>query len=132
MLGKYEWIASEKQFFGQTNTAYDFGGNDMKEVGRRLTKLQDTKDKLGKNVNTRAMNMMAKAEEKVRPPVEERCGGLPITQTFNGKHEKTGVIGSVLVIKLTLIKGERSDLVCVIVGSSSRESDVQLNLDGKR
>ena len=68
MLNKYEWIASEKQFFGQTNTAYDFSGNDMKEVGRRLTKLQDTKNKLGKNVNMRAMNMMGKAEEKVRLP----------------------------------------------------------------
>ncbi|XP_068676105.1 structural maintenance of chromosomes protein 2-like isoform X1 [Montipora foliosa] len=64
MLEKYEWICNEKQFFGQPNTAYDFAANDMKEVSRRLTKLQDTKEKLGKNVNMRAMNMLGKAEEK--------------------------------------------------------------------
>ena len=65
MLEKYEWISSERQFFGQPNTAYDFAGNDMKEVSRRLSKLQETKEKLGKNVNMRAMNMLGKAEEKV-------------------------------------------------------------------
>ena len=66
MLEKYEWISNERQFFGQPNTAYDFAANDMKEVSRRLSKLQETKEKLGKNVNMRAMNMLGKAEEKVR------------------------------------------------------------------
>ena len=65
MLEKYEWICNEKQFFGQPNTAFDFAANDMKDVSRRLTKLQETKEKLGKNVNMRAMNMLGKAEEKV-------------------------------------------------------------------
>ncbi|CAH3192698.1 unnamed protein product, partial [Porites evermanni] len=64
MLEKYEWISNERQFFGQPNTAYDFAANDMKEVSRRLSKLQETKEKLGKNVNMRAMNMLGKAEEK--------------------------------------------------------------------
>lgn len=66
MLEKYEWISNEKHFFGQPNTAYDFAANDMKEVARRLSKLQETKEKLGKNVNMRAMNMLGKAEEKVK------------------------------------------------------------------
>ena len=69
MLERYEWIASERQFFGQHNTAYDFAANDMKEVSRRLSKLQETKEKLGKNVNMRAMNMLGKAEEKVRSTI---------------------------------------------------------------
>jgi len=64
MLEKYEWISNERHFFGQPNTAYDFAANDMKEVARRLSKLQETKEKLGKNVNMRAMNMLGKAEEK--------------------------------------------------------------------
>ena len=46
MLEKYEWISNERQFFGQPNTAYDFAANDMKEVSRRLSKLQETKEKL--------------------------------------------------------------------------------------
>ena len=65
MLEKYDWIYNEKHFFGQPNTAYDFAANDMKEVARRLSKLQETKEKLGKHVNMRAMNMLGKAEEKV-------------------------------------------------------------------
>ena len=66
MIASYQWIDSERQFFGKPNTAYDFEANDMRDVSRRLTKLQEVKDKLGKNVNTRAMNMLGKAEEKVR------------------------------------------------------------------
>ncbi|XP_030852618.1 structural maintenance of chromosomes protein 2 [Strongylocentrotus purpuratus] len=64
LMTKYEWIASERQFFGQPNTAYDFSSSDPRENGRRLQKLQETKEKLGKSVNMRAMNMLSKAEEK--------------------------------------------------------------------
>lgn len=66
MIAEHEWIVSERQFFGQPNTAYDFTAHDMSEVSRRLAKLQETKDKLSKNVNMRAMNMLGKAEEKVK------------------------------------------------------------------
>ena len=65
MLQRYEWIADEKKYFGQAKTAYDFKANDPKEAGRKIQKLQDTKDKLGRNVNMRAMNMLGKAEEQV-------------------------------------------------------------------
>ncbi|XP_077867621.1 structural maintenance of chromosomes protein 2-like [Saccoglossus kowalevskii] len=64
MLQQYEWISTERQFFGQSNTAYDFKANDPKEAGRRIQKLKETRDKLAKNVNQRAMNMLSKAEEK--------------------------------------------------------------------
>ncbi|XP_019642179.1 PREDICTED: structural maintenance of chromosomes protein 2-like [Branchiostoma belcheri] len=64
MLNKYEWIASDRKFFNQPNTPYDFKANNPKEAGRRLQKLEETKDKLSKNVNMRAMNMLGKAEEK--------------------------------------------------------------------
>ena len=43
LLAKYEWIATDRRYFGQPNTAYDFGANDPKEVARRLTKLQAQK-----------------------------------------------------------------------------------------
>ncbi|XP_057298793.1 structural maintenance of chromosomes protein 2-like [Hydractinia symbiolongicarpus] len=64
MLDKYEWIRNEQQYFGQANTAYDFKANDPKEASKRLNRLNESKDKLGKNVNMRAMNMLGKAEEK--------------------------------------------------------------------
>ena len=67
MLEKYEWIADEKQYFGQANTAYDFEANDPKEAAKQLNRLNETKEKLSKSVNMRAMNMLGKAEEKVKP-----------------------------------------------------------------
>lgn len=65
MLKDYEWIAAEKHLFGQPNTAYDFKTNNPKEAGQRLQKLQEKKEKLGKNVNMRAMNMLSEVEERV-------------------------------------------------------------------
>ncbi|XP_075681731.1 structural maintenance of chromosomes protein 2 isoform X2 [Rhinoderma darwinii] len=64
MLNDYEWISSEKHLFGQENTAYDFKTNNPKAAGQRLQKLQEMKEKLGRNVNMRAMNMLTQAEEK--------------------------------------------------------------------
>ncbi|KAG8130463.1 hypothetical protein E2320_017278, partial [Naja naja] len=64
MLTDYEWISSEKHLFGQPNTAYDFKTNNPKEAGQRLQKLQEKKEKLGRNVNMRAMNMLSEAEER--------------------------------------------------------------------
>ena len=43
MLDKYEWIATDRQFFGQPNTAYDFNAYKIKDVVRRLEKLQEQK-----------------------------------------------------------------------------------------
>ncbi|NXJ98306.1 SMC2 protein, partial [Corythaixoides concolor] len=64
MLEEYEWIASEKSLFGQPNTAYDFKTNDPTEASEKLQKLQEKKDKLKKNVNMRAMNMLSETEER--------------------------------------------------------------------
>ena len=65
MLSDYEWIVEDRKFFGQPNTAYDFEANDPAEAGRKITKLEETKTKLSKSVNMRAMNMLGKAEEQV-------------------------------------------------------------------
>ncbi|XP_067679791.1 structural maintenance of chromosomes protein 2-like [Haliotis asinina] len=72
MIMKYDWIADEKKYFGQPNTAYDFETNNPKEAERRIQKLQETKDKLSKNVNMRAMNMLGKAEEQYNDLMKKR------------------------------------------------------------
>lgn len=66
MLEENDWIQSERQFFGQPNTAYDFKSNNPREAGQRLKKLEETTAKLERNVNKRAMNMLNEAEERVR------------------------------------------------------------------
>lgn len=64
MLSDYDWINAEKHLFGQPNSAYDFKTNNPKEAGQRLQKLQEVKEKLGRNVNLRAMNVLTEAEER--------------------------------------------------------------------
>ncbi|KAL4236668.1 Structural maintenance of chromosomes protein 2 [Mactra antiquata] len=72
MLQNYDWIHDEKKYFGKPNTAYDFKVNDPKESERRIQKLTETKDKLAKSVNMRAMNMLGKAEEQYQDLVKKR------------------------------------------------------------
>ncbi|XP_034044489.1 structural maintenance of chromosomes protein 2 [Thalassophryne amazonica] len=64
MLEEHDWIQSERQFFGQPNTSYDFKVNNPREAGQRLKKLEETTSKLERNVNKRAMNMLNEAEER--------------------------------------------------------------------
>ncbi|NXB94785.1 SMC2 protein, partial [Vidua chalybeata] len=64
MLKEYKWIASDKPLFGQPNTAYDFKSCNPKEASEKLQKLQEHKEKMGRNVNMRAMNMLSDAEER--------------------------------------------------------------------
>lgn len=66
MLEEHDWINSERHFFGQPNTSYDFKTNNPREAGQRLKKLEETTSKLERNVNKRAMNMLNEAEERVR------------------------------------------------------------------
>ena len=65
MIEKYSWIADERKYFGQPNTAYDFSVQDPKEAEKRIQKLSENKEKLSKNVNVRAMNLLGSAEEQV-------------------------------------------------------------------
>lgn len=62
---KYSWINEEKKYFGTPGGAYDFKDNDPHGVGKRLSKLQEKSEKLGRNINTRAMNLLGKEEEQV-------------------------------------------------------------------
>ena len=45
MLDQYEWIADDRKFFGQPNTAYDFKANDPKEAGKAVRALKEKKEK---------------------------------------------------------------------------------------
>uniref|UniRef100_A0A8D3E629 Structural maintenance of chromosomes protein n=1 Tax=Scophthalmus maximus TaxID=52904 RepID=A0A8D3E629_SCOMX len=64
MLEENEWIQSERHFFGLPNTSYDFKTNSPREAGQRLKKLEETTNKLERNINKRAMNMLNEAEER--------------------------------------------------------------------
>jgi structural maintenance of chromosome 2 len=63
---KYSWITEEKQYFGSAGGSYDFKEKDPHETGKHISKLQEKSDKLSRNINTRAMNLLGKQEEQVR------------------------------------------------------------------
>lgn len=64
MMEEYSWIKDDRQSFGKPNTLYDFKSTNPTEAGKRIQKLEGSKEKLAKSVNTRAMNMFIKAEEQ--------------------------------------------------------------------
>ncbi|XP_056370799.1 structural maintenance of chromosomes protein 2 [Oenanthe melanoleuca] len=72
MLKEYKWIASDKPLFGQPNSVYDFRNSNPKEATQKLQKLQEHEEKLGRNVNTRAMNMLSEAEERYNDLIKKR------------------------------------------------------------
>ncbi|NXM36359.1 SMC2 protein, partial [Oxyruncus cristatus] len=72
MLTEHKWIASERPFFGQPDTAYDFKSADPKAAVQKLQKLWEHIDKLGKNVNMRAMNMLSDTEERYHDLMKKR------------------------------------------------------------
>ncbi|XP_064624320.1 structural maintenance of chromosomes protein 2-like isoform X2 [Lineus longissimus] len=73
LVQKYPWIFDEKKYFGQANTAYDFKVNNPKEAAQRLNKLVDSREKLSRSVNMRAMNMLGKAEEQYNDLMKKRA-----------------------------------------------------------
>ncbi|XP_075212071.1 structural maintenance of chromosomes 2 [Lycorma delicatula] len=72
MESRYEWIKSDRQFFGEPNGMYDFKEHDPKEAGRKLKVLEETKEKLSRTVNTRAMNLLGKEEEEYNEMIRKK------------------------------------------------------------
>jgi hypothetical protein len=48
---QYPWIETEKQFFGQRGTDYDFEGQELNKAEAKLRKLQDEQQGLAKKIN---------------------------------------------------------------------------------
>ncbi|XP_014675527.1 PREDICTED: structural maintenance of chromosomes protein 2-like [Priapulus caudatus] len=72
MFESYDWILEERKYFGQADTAYNFEKNNPKEASKKLQKLQETKERLGKTVNMRAMTMLGKAEEQYQDLMKKK------------------------------------------------------------
>lgn len=68
----YDWIEKDKHQFGNRGGLYDFQENDPKDIEKKLTKLEENKAKLGRNLNTRAMNLLSKEEEQYSEVVNKK------------------------------------------------------------
>lgn len=69
---KYQWIAEDKVHFGARNTRYDYTKEEPKEAGRKLHTMQETKEKLSRNINQEAMVLLEKEEEHYKKIMERR------------------------------------------------------------
>ena len=61
---EYDWIADEKDKFGRPGTAYDFGGQNIRECEATLRTLTDRFDGMKKKINPKVMNMIDSVEKK--------------------------------------------------------------------
>ncbi|XP_047354484.1 structural maintenance of chromosomes protein 2 isoform X3 [Vespa velutina] len=69
---RYQWIEEDKQYFGKAGGMYDFEVNKPEEMEQKLQQLQIQCDKLSRNVNTRAINLLDKEEEQYNDMVKKK------------------------------------------------------------
>ncbi|KAH8356291.1 hypothetical protein KR200_000220 [Drosophila serrata] len=69
---KYPWIPEEKNFFGMTNTRYDYKRQDPVEAGNKLTKLMESKSKMERNLNMNAIMVLDREEENFKETERRR------------------------------------------------------------
>lgn len=69
---KNPWIETEKQFFGQAGTDFDFDKLNLNSAKKKLQQLEQENATLGRNLNKKVMNMFDKAREDYQDLVVKR------------------------------------------------------------
>ncbi|KAL1139869.1 hypothetical protein AAG570_006846 [Ranatra chinensis] len=92
---KYTWIEGDREFFGQPNGMYDFKANDPREALSKVKKLTELKEKLRRNVNTKAFDMLGTQEEQFQEVMtkktiieEDRSKILSVIEELDVKKEE--------------------------------------------
>ncbi|XP_014250224.1 structural maintenance of chromosomes protein 2 [Cimex lectularius] len=61
---QYKWIKEDREYFGEPNGMYDFNANDPEEAKKKIDQLKEAQEKIGKHVNTKAMDLLSTQEEQ--------------------------------------------------------------------
>ncbi|XP_012054362.1 PREDICTED: structural maintenance of chromosomes protein 2 [Atta cephalotes] len=69
---KYEWIEQEKPYFGKKGGIYDFEVNKPEEMEQKVHHLEAMREKLSRNINTRAINLLDKEEEQYNDTLKKK------------------------------------------------------------
>ncbi|XP_070521622.1 structural maintenance of chromosomes protein 2 isoform X2 [Cardiocondyla obscurior] len=69
---KYEWIEREKPYFGKKGGIYDFEVNKPEEMEQKIQYLEKQREKLYRNINTRAINLLDKEEEQYNDTLKKK------------------------------------------------------------
>ncbi len=94
-----EWMNDERDMFGKENTIYDFKKQNMKELNHRLNEIKTRKEKLSKQVDIRAMGMLAKKEEEYEELNKKRLIVLNDRSTLESTIEDLEKIKTQVLIK---------------------------------
>ncbi|KAF2235617.1 putative nuclear condensin complex subunit Smc2 [Viridothelium virens] len=77
---EHDWIASEHEIFGRSNTPYDFHGQNMAECKSSLKNLTERFQGMKKKINPKVMNMIDSVEKKetslksmMRTVIKDKC-----------------------------------------------------------
>lgn len=75
---------------------YDFEANNPEEVARKMHQLESVRERLSRNINTRAMNLLNKEEEQFNEMVKkkrivetDRIKILQTIETLDAKKKET-------------------------------------------
>lgn len=69
---KYEWIEQEKAYFGKEGGIYDFKVNKPDEMEQKVHHLEGMREKLRRNINTRAISLLDKEEEEYNETLKRK------------------------------------------------------------
>nr|CAD7606620.1 unnamed protein product [Timema genevievae] len=69
---KYEWIEREKAYFGKPNGMYDFAENNPEEAGKRIQKLKENLEKMGRTLNMRALANLGTVEDQYQDLLKKK------------------------------------------------------------
>ncbi|KAK2575757.1 hypothetical protein KPH14_003647 [Odynerus spinipes] len=72
LIQTYQWIEEDKQYFGKAGGMYDFNVNKPEEMDKKIQQLQVHCDKLSRNVNARAINLLDKEEERFNGAMKKK------------------------------------------------------------
>ncbi|KAK9506498.1 hypothetical protein O3M35_008426 [Rhynocoris fuscipes] len=72
MKSKHKWIESDREYFGVPNGVYDFTKCDPKEARAKLKHLNEMKQKLGRHINSKAMDMLSTQEDRLQNVMEKK------------------------------------------------------------
>ncbi|XP_011311821.1 structural maintenance of chromosomes protein 2 [Fopius arisanus] len=64
LLREYPWISTDKVYFGKSGTMYDFSVNEPDSMTQKMLQLERRRSELSRNVNSRAMSLLSKEEER--------------------------------------------------------------------
>lgn len=61
---KYTWILEDQHCFGMKNTRYDYSKENPNDAGKKVVKMIEDRDRIGRSLNKKAMALLQREEEQ--------------------------------------------------------------------